>query len=155
MPKKSLILPLSNHNQYLFESQLCHSTMHLPAVNAVHRPPVLRRFIRENPLGILTTAIKSLSHPLLQSSHIPWIIDVNDDSEFELGKLRGHIARQNPQARAIIESLTSEPWGTPSSPNAYLEDDVLILFNAPAHHYITPQFYTDTKPGLWDCSCLF
>jgi transcriptional regulator len=78
--------------------------MHLPAVTAVLRLPVLRRFIRENPLGILTTAIKSPSHPSLQSSHIPWVVDVDDDdSEVELGKLRGHMARQNPQAKAIIE----------------------------------------------------
>jgi transcriptional regulator len=31
-------------------------------------------------------------------------VDVDDDdSEVELGKLRGHMARQNPQAKAIIE----------------------------------------------------
>jgi transcriptional regulator len=119
--------------------------MHLPAVNAVFRPPVLRRFIRENPLGILTTGIKSSSYPFLQSSHIPWIVDAKDeDSEIELGRLRGHIAVQNPQAKAIVQSLTSESSGTPKS---YLEDDVLVLFNGPVHHYVTPHFYTDTKPA--------
>jgi transcriptional regulator len=122
--------------------------MHLPAATGVFRPPVLRRFIRENPLGILTTAIKAPSHPFIQSSHIPWVVDVNDDdSEVELGRLRGHIARQNPQAKAVIHSLTTEPSGAPSSPKACLEDDVLILFNGPVHHYITPKFYTDTKPA--------
>lgn len=122
--------------------------MHLPAITAVTRLPVLRRFIRDNPLGILTTAIKSSSHPFLQSSHIPFIIDVEDeDSEVELGKLRGHIARQNPQAKAIIESLTPGPSDTPSSAKIYLEDDILVLFNGPVHHYVTPQFYTETKPA--------
>jgi hypothetical protein len=79
---KAELLPPSNHNQYLL--QHWHSTMHLPAVTAVLRPPVLRRFIRENPLGTLTTAIKSPSHPSLQSTHIPWVVDVDDDdSEVE------------------------------------------------------------------------
>jgi predicted FMN-binding regulatory protein PaiB len=27
-----------------------------------------------------------------------------------------------------------------------LEDDVMILFNSPVHHYVTPKFYTETKP---------
>jgi len=119
--------------------------MHLPAFHAELRPCVLRQFLRDNPLGILTTAIRTPSHPLIQSSHIPWVVDVDDDnSETELGKLRGHIARQNPQAKAIIESLTTESSDT--SPKAYLEEDVLVLFNGPAHHYVTPKFYKETKP---------
>lgn len=118
--------------------------MHLPPANAVFRPPVLRKFIHENPLGILTTGIKSSSYPFLQSSHIPWIVDANDeDSEVELGRLRGHIAGENPQAKAMIQSLTSE---SSDAPKSYLDDDVLVLFNGPVHHYITPHFYTDTKP---------
>lgn len=119
--------------------------MHIPAATAVLQKPVLRRFIRDNPLGILTTAIHSPPYPFLQSSHIPWIIDVEDDeSEIELGRLRGHMARQNPQTKVIIESLTSE---SSEVPKVCLEDDVLVLFNGPVHHYITPQFYTDTKPA--------
>ena len=122
--------------------------MQLKAGSSELRPPILRQFIRQNPLGILTTSIKSSSHPLLQSSHIPWILDVDDeDSEVELGKLRGHIARQNPQAKAMIESLSPRPPDAKSAPEACLEDDVLVLFNGPVHHYITPQFYTDTKPS--------
>ncbi|KAK9352990.1 putative FMN-binding domain-containing protein [Lipomyces doorenjongii] len=83
--------------------------MYLSTYHAESNLPVLRQFVRENPLGILTTAISS-SHPLLQSSHIPWILDVEDnDSETELEK-------------------------------------VLVLFNGPVHHYVTPKFYTETKP---------
>lgn len=28
-----------------------------------------------------------------------------------------------------------------------LENEVLVLFTAPVHHYVTPKFYTDTKPA--------
>ncbi|KAF4980650.1 hypothetical protein FZEAL_3399 [Fusarium zealandicum] len=62
---------------------------------------VLRRLIHENPLGILTTGIKSPMYSLLQSSHISFLLDVQDQSsETELGYLRRHMARQNPQSKA-------------------------------------------------------
>lgn len=117
--------------------------MYLPPQNAEFRLPELHSFIEQNPLGILTTAIRNPSFPFLQSSHIPWIIDPPESTSTEKGLLRGHIARQNPQAKAIIESLaasSSDERGT------YLEEEVLILFNAPAQHYITPKFYLETKP---------
>eukprot|EP01117_Protostelium_nocturnum_P014955 TRINITY_DN5749_c0_g2_i1.p1 TRINITY_DN5749_c0_g2~~TRINITY_DN5749_c0_g2_i1.p1 ORF type:complete len:249 (-),score=80.23 TRINITY_DN5749_c0_g2_i1:63-809(-) len=101
---------------------------------------VLRQFIKENSLGLLTTSIRSPNHKTIQSSHIPFILDVQDDeSPTELGKLRGHIARANPQAKAILESLAD-------SDGNLLQDEVLILFNSPVHHYIPPKFYIDTKP---------
>ncbi|KAK9427758.1 putative FMN-binding domain-containing protein [Lipomyces doorenjongii] len=107
--------------------------MYLSTYHAESNLPVLRQFVRENPLGILTTAISS-SHPLLQSSHIPWILDVEDnDSETELGRLRGHIARQIHRPK-------------PSSNPSPLNQPVLVLFNGPVHHYVTPKFYTETKP---------
>lgn len=118
--------------------------MHLPNCNAETRPEVLRDFIRQNPLGILTTAIKSESYQFLQNSHIPWIIDADYDGNTDgLGRLRGHIARQNPQAKAIIESCTADDKSPASN---VLENDVLVLFNGPVHHYVTPKFYTQTKP---------
>ncbi|KAJ4004782.1 hypothetical protein NW752_009551 [Fusarium irregulare] len=101
---------------------------------------VLRRLIHENPLGMLTTGIKSPTHSFLQSSHIPFLFD--ESSENELGYLRGHVARQNPQAKAMIEHCTSNP-----SLNNYLEDEVLVIFTKAAHHYVTPKFYTETKPA--------
>ena len=119
--------------------------MHLPACNVEEQPEVLHQFIRENPLGILTTAIKSETHPFLQSSHIPWVVDSDfEGSKVGLGRLRGHVARQNPQAKAIIDSLAD---ASTSSSTTYLTDDVLILFNGPVHHYLTPKFYTQTKPS--------
>ncbi|OJZ91253.1 hypothetical protein ASPFODRAFT_125686 [Aspergillus luchuensis CBS 106.47] len=121
--------------------------MYLRAIHAESHIPTLRQFIRDNPLGTLTTAIASTEYPLLQASHIPWVLDVADDSsECELGVLRGHIARQNPQAKALIESATSMiPEGKEGG--VQLEDEVLVLFTGSFHHYVTPKFYTDTKPA--------
>ncbi|APA07983.1 hypothetical protein sscle_03g027530 [Sclerotinia sclerotiorum 1980 UF-70] len=118
--------------------------MHLPSCNSEKDPEILHEFIRQNPLGILTTAIKSESYPFLQNSHIPWLIDADFDGNINgLGRLRGHIARQNPQAKAIIESRTAV---SESSTANVLEHDVLVLFNGPVHHYVTPKFYKQTKP---------
>ncbi|KAH7260529.1 hypothetical protein MRS44_009156 [Fusarium solani] len=103
---------------------------------------VLRKLIRENPLGLLTTAISSPNFDFLQSSHIPFVLDVEDESsETELGKLRGHLARVNPQSKAMIESLSENP-----QLNNVIEQDVIVIFNSPIQHYVTPKFYTETKP---------
>ncbi|KIK67060.1 hypothetical protein GYMLUDRAFT_81673 [Collybiopsis luxurians FD-317 M1] len=127
--------------------------MYLRPVHAEHDIHILHAFIRENPLGIFTTAVDSPAFPFLQSSHIPWVLDVNDEtSDTELGVLRGHMARANPQAKAMIESL--DKLGT-TGPGK-LERDVLVLFNSSVHHYVTPKFYTATKPttgkvvGTWN-----
>ena len=110
--------------------------MRLPAFNAELRSPVLREFIRENPSVIPTTAVRSSSHLLIQSSHVPWVVDIDDeDGEVELGRLRGHIARQNPQAKAIIESLASESSAVSLSSKTHLKEDVLVLFNSLIYHY--------------------
>lgn len=120
--------------------------MYLRAAHAEHHLPTLRSLIRANPLGIFTTAIDSPNFPFLQSSHIPWILDVQDEnSETELGVLRGHMARANPQAKSLIEHLSAKDTGVPGPRR--LERDVMVLFNVPAHHYVTPKFYTDTKPA--------
>ncbi|KAM5511709.1 Uncharacterized protein FOXYSP1_06509 [Fusarium oxysporum f. sp. phaseoli] len=103
---------------------------------------VLRRLVRENPLGLLTTVISSPSgsYPLAQASHIPWVLDIqNEESETELGTLRGHLARQNPQSKAIIEEATTKN-------TQVLQNDVLVIFQSPVHHYIPPQFLVETKP---------
>lgn len=115
--------------------------MYLRAVHAEPSIKALFEFVKENPLGILTTAISSSSYPFLQSSHIPWVLDTfTDDPDAPVkGRLRGHLARQNPQSKAIMESLTASP--------SQLQQDVMILFNGPSHHYVTPKFYTETKPA--------
>jgi transcriptional regulator len=132
--------------------------MYLRAVHAETYIPVLRQFIRDNPLGIITTAIPSKTQPFIQSSHIPWILDVQDDSsETELGKLRGHMARANPQSKTMIESILKTQTASANSDfeadslahdnGHFLEEEVLILFNGPAHSYVTPKFYVETKPS--------
>jgi transcriptional regulator len=115
--------------------------MYLRTVHAEQSIAALHQFIRANPLGIFTTAIDSKSFPFLQSSHIPWVLDVDETPNKEdLGVLRVHVARANPQAKALIEHLTATNAQT-------LSQDVMILFNAPAHHYVTPKFYRETKPA--------
>lgn len=116
--------------------------MHLRPIHAESSIKALFEFIKQNPLGVLTTAISSPSYPFLQSSHIPWVLDtISDDPDAPVkGLLRGHMARQNPQSKAMIESLST-------TSTTKLEQDVMILFTAPPHHYVTPKFYTETKPA--------
>jgi predicted FMN-binding regulatory protein PaiB len=124
-------------------------TMYLRAAHVEHHLPTLRSLIHANPLGVFTTALESSNYPFLQSSHIPWILDVQDESsETELGVLRGHMARANPQAKSLIEHLSTAAGDENYSPGPRkLERDVMVLFNEPAHHYVTPKFYVDTKPS--------
>ncbi|KAJ5186343.1 transcriptional regulator [Penicillium cf. viridicatum] len=75
--------------------------MYLRNIHAESHIPTLRQFMRDHPLGTLTTAITSSEYPFLQTSHIPGV---------------------------------------------ELKDEVLVLFTGPVHHYVSPKFYTDTKP---------
>lgn len=119
--------------------------MYLRTVHAESRIPVLRDLIRSYPLGVLTTAIPSETQPFIQATHIPWVLDVQDESsETELGILRGHLARQNPHSKTMIDSVSSSSSGTATN---VLEQDVLVLFTAAPAHYVTPKFYTETKPS--------
>jgi transcriptional regulator len=116
--------------------------MFIPSVHAETSIPVLRDVIRQNPLGVLTTAIPSQDHPFILSSHIPFVLDVDDESsETELGRLRGHLARQNPQSKAMVGSLDANITDVGT-----LEQEVLVLFTSAPHHYVTPKFYRETKP---------
>jgi transcriptional regulator len=116
--------------------------MHLRADHAEYNTPVLLKFIRDNPLGILITALQSPEFPVIQCSHIPWVLDIDDENSGpEVGKLRGHMAKQNAQAKAFIEAIQQL-----SPTNGCLEQEVSVLFNGPAHSYVTPKFYVETKP---------
>ena len=116
--------------------------MYLRAIHAELDLPVLRKFIRENPLGILITALQSPNFPTLQCTHIPWVLDVNDEcSESELGILRGHLAKANPHCKAMVEAVQAN---NPS--NGSLTEEVSVLFNGPVDSYVTPKFYIKTKP---------
>lgn len=107
--------------------------------------PALRQLIRDNPLGQLTTAITVDGFPLIQSSHIPWVVSVDDDaSETEKGRLLGHMAKMNPQVKAMLASVEGKPSETPGV--STLEQEVLVVFTSAVQHYVTPKFYTETKP---------
>lgn len=117
--------------------------MYIRAVHAEADLRVLRQLIHSNPLGMLVTGIQSPTYSFLQASHIPFVLDVQDEtSETELGRLRGHLARANPQSKALIETLTTNP-----RPSNILEQEVLVIFTNTAHHYVTPKFYKETKPA--------
>ena len=105
--------------------------------------PVLRQLIRDYPLGVLTTAIPSKTYPTILSTHIPFVLDVDDEtSTTELGVLRAHLARPNPQSKSMSEALINSGKAN----GAYLDEEVLILFTSQVQHYVTPKFYTETKP---------
>ncbi|KAJ5091442.1 hypothetical protein NUU61_006312 [Penicillium alfredii] len=125
-------------------------------LRAIHAEPSIRAlfdFIKENPLGILTTAIASSSHPFIQSSHIPWVLDeISEDPDAQIkGRLRGHMARQNPQSKVLAEAANANANANSSISStgaaAQLQQDVMVLFTGPHHHYVTPKFYTETKPS--------
>lgn len=130
--------------------------MYIRPVHACLDEDILRQFIKENPLGLLTTSIPSSRYHKIQSSHIPFVLDDPvpstsstdvDDSNRDLGTLRCHVARANPQAKTIIEHLKARNLvGREENDGEELEEEVLILFNSPNQHYITPKFYKETKP---------
>lgn len=119
--------------------------MYLRAVHAEHSIPALRQFIHDNPFGLIISAIPSANFPTIQCTHVPWILDVQDQSsESELGVLRGHMAKPNPHSKALSEAAQAE---SPSNNGGKLAHEVSVVFNGPAHHYVTPKFYTETKPS--------
>ncbi|RMJ26439.1 Transcriptional regulator [Aspergillus sp. HF37] len=128
--------------------------MHLRPEYAEPDLAALHAFIRSNPLGVLTTGLPSANHPFLQNTHIPWVLDEpetdpspnelnNNNNDRKLGVLRGHIARQNPQTKAMIENISSS---SSEEEEPVLPSQILLLFTSPVAHYVTPKYYTATKP---------
>lgn len=134
--------------------------MYLRAVHAeTHLRPLIE-LIQNNRLGLLTTVIGSENFPLIQHTYIPWVLDpptnlaaLEADGQadatpvgnvkqpvrgLEGCKLRGHMARANPHAKALIEAT--------SSGNGCLSTEVTVSFTSPCQHYITPKWYVQTKP---------
>ena len=121
--------------------------MYLRTVHAEPDTSALHQFLRDNALGLLVTALPGSSFPTIQCTHIPWVLDVpelehDDETTVPLGTLRGHIAKANPHAKAIVEGVTVSP----SHSNGQLQEEVTIMCNGPAASYVTPKFYTATKP---------
>ncbi|CAK7226948.1 hypothetical protein SBRCBS47491_006401 [Sporothrix bragantina] len=109
----------------------------------------LRQLIRDNPLGQMTTAIAIDGFPLLQSSHIPFVLEVDDEtSETDPGRLIAHMAKANPQAKAMHAAGVVAAGVEENSPGVFaLDSEVLVTFTSDVQHYVTPQFYTETKPS--------
>ncbi|EHA18804.1 transcriptional regulator family: UAF complex subunit Rrn10 [Aspergillus niger] len=104
---------------------------------------LLLQFIKENPLGMLITGIESSAQDFLQCTHVPFVLDPpkTEENPSSNPQLRAHIAKQNPQAKTMLELTNGAP------PNILpLERDVLVVFNGRHDHYVTPKFYTETKP---------
>lgn len=112
--------------------------MYLRPVHTELDIPTLRELIKQVQLGVLITAIPSAG-PLIQTSHIPWTLHLDNESlDTDLGILRGHMAKPNPQAQLLVDNAQKEQdW--------HVEQEVMVLFTGD-DHYISPQHYIDTKP---------
>ncbi|MEP6836997.1 MAG: FMN-binding negative transcriptional regulator [Bradyrhizobium sp.] len=80
------------------------------------RLDVQHALIHAHPLGLLVTA----GADGLQANHIPHLVDAKAS---ERGTLRAHLARANPQLRALAAV-----------------DECLVVFQGP-QHYISPSLY--------------
>jgi transcriptional regulator len=130
-----LSLPHTKHTDCAVTTFL--ATMYIRAEHAERDLPALREFVHAYPLGTLTTAIDCAGIDTLQSTHIPWVLSASDDDDESSNDiLRGHMARANPQSKALISAIDSE---------GYLPNDVLILFTAPVHAYTSARWMVASK----------
>lgn len=93
--------------------------MYKPKIFSEDRAEVLQKFIQEHPLATLIT---SGSSGIMAN-----LIPMNFHRLGEMGTLRCHLARANPQ----IERITNG-------------DEILLLFNGP-QSYISPEMYATKK----------
>jgi transcriptional regulator len=98
-------------------------TMYNPAHFEETRTEVLHSLINAHPLGMLVT----LTAGGLDANHIPFEV-ATDHAAGALGTLRAHVARANPVWREFSRDI-----------------DALVVFQG-AQAYITPTWYTATKP---------
>jgi transcriptional regulator len=99
--------------------------MYVPEHFRVTDSAVLREFIRYHSFGTLVSDSAGLC-----ATHMPFLLD---DNPAPLGKLRGHVARNNPQWR----HFTPDP-------------EVLAIFSGP-HAYISPSWYeSKLSVPTWD-----
>lgn len=114
--------------------------------------PTLHSFLHKHPLSALTIHLPT-STPALQAPYIPFIFDAPSptDPDGTLGTLRGHMALVNPHAVALInscapaEAFDEHGKATLKKPGM-IEEEVMVLFTSPTESYVTPSFYTETKP---------
>ena len=90
--------------------------MYTPNHFAEESKEVLHRLIREHSFGILVTG----GEAGLQATHLPFLLDGDRESR---GVLLGHVARANPQWKALTTG-----------------DEALAIFRGP-HAYVSPSGY--------------
>lgn len=90
--------------------------MYTPPPFAEESKEVLHRLIRDHSFGILVTG----GGAGLLASHLPFLLEEAGDGP---GLLRGHVARANPQWKALATG-----------------DEALVIFRGP-HAYVSPTFY--------------
>ncbi|PYI14946.1 negative transcriptional regulator [Aspergillus violaceofuscus CBS 115571] len=117
--------------------------MFIPSVHAETDTEALLQFIHDNPLGLLITGIPSSVHDFLQCTHVPFVLD--PPTQTEPARLRAHIAKQNPQVKALLETAPQND-NNPTPEILTHAQEVLVVFTGSHHHYVTPKFYTQTKP---------
>lgn len=93
--------------------------MYNPAHFTEDRPEVLRSFIEQHPLAILTTC--GTDGP--EATHVPVMLHPEAG---KIGVLRCHLARANQHWKSLVSSAP-----------------ILVIF-AGAEHYITPKWYPST-----------
>lgn len=94
--------------------------MYIPRANMEDRIPVIHKLMEEQPFASLIT----MGTSGLFASHIPMVLEQDGTP---LGRLKGHIARANPQWRELSPSI-----------------EALAIFSGP-QHYITPSWYPEKQ----------
>ena len=97
--------------------------MYIPRVNEVHDQAALLSFMARFNFATLVTIAAGLPC----ASHLPWEVDA---ACVPHGKLRGHLARPNPQWRHFQAG-----------------QEVLVIFQG-AHGYISPSWYAVAQPAV-------
>lgn len=99
--------------------------MYLPTQFAEKNVETTIGLVNSNPLGMLITG--NDARPMV--SHLPFMYESCEESS---GQLIGHMARENPQWRSILEN-----------------QQVLVVFNGP-HGYVSPQWYSTPGVPTWN-----
>ena len=99
--------------------------MYTPVHFAETRREILHDLVAAHPLGTLVT----LTPTGLDANHLPFELDPEPKPGAPHGTLRAHVARANPGWRDFRADV-----------------DVRVIFQGP-QAYITPTWYTETKPA--------
>ncbi|SPO20790.1 related to transcriptional regulator [Ustilago trichophora] len=140
--------------------------MYLRPETVVNDWSQVEHFIRSNPLGLLTTSIPLSGQSTIQASHLPFLFTSPVETpccsselsntlknsvggiwnQGDLGLLRCHLSRSNPQAKALLSRFNHQG----NRNDAKIEkEEVLVIFSDPNNQfgYISPQWYKSTKPS--------